>query len=197
MPTNRLCAKFGQIILASASARRAQILSQVGFDFKIVPSRVQETFNGEPPEAQAVTLAREKALDVAEDYGNSLVLAADTIVALDGKVLGKPESPAEAREMLHFLSGRMHEVFTGFAIVQKNARRERSRVERTRVRFRPLRDDEIDAYIETGTCFDKAGSYGIQDVSAVFCDYLEGDFYNVVGLPIASVFREMEDLVTS
>ncbi len=191
MSANQLGRPFGQIILASSSPRRAQILRQVGFDFVVVPSTFEEVFNGDPPDIQATHLATRKAEDVARRHQNELVLAADTIVALDGHVLGKPEDTEDAVDMLNLLSGKTHDVFTGFCLMRMTPPWSYAGVERTRVHFRDLNRSEIEAYVEMGSCFDKAGSYGIQDMSALFCDRIEGDFYNVVGLPITRIYAEL------
>jgi len=192
MSVNQLGRPFGQIILASSSPRRAQILKQVGFDFLVVPSRVEEVLNGDPPDVQATNLARQKAEDIAQHYKGHLVLAADTVVALDGRVLGKPQDASDAIQMLTLLSGKTHDVFTGFALMRLSPEWSCTGVEQTRVHFRNLEQSEMMAYVETGSCYDKAGSYGIQDMSALFCDRIEGDFYNVVGLPITRIYSELK-----
>jgi septum formation protein len=193
MSVKLLCQSFGQIVLASSSPRRAQILKQVGFDFIVVPSKIEEIFNGDPPDVQAMALARLKAEDIAQQYRGHLVLAADTIVALNGRILGKPQDASEAIQMLTLLSGNAHDVFTGFCWIRMTPEMSYTGVERTRVHFRDLSREEIRTYVETGTCFDKAGAYGIQDMSALFCDRIEGDFYNVVGLPITRIYRELKN----
>lgn len=183
--------KFGQIVLASSSPRRAQILAQVGFDFVVEPSHVDETLQGDNPVLEARRLALDKALPVANRWPDRIVLAADTIVLIDDSVLGKPVDAGAAREMLEMLSGRTHEVHTAYALLHRAKDTTHIGVEMTRVTFRKLNSDDIDRYIATGAPFDKAGSYGIQDASAVFVESIEGDFYNVVGLPITNVYQAL------
>lgn len=183
--------KFGQIVLASSSPRRAQILAQVGFDFVVEPSHVDETLQSDNPVLEARRLALDKALAVANRWPDRIVLAADTIVLIDDSVLGKPVDAGAAREMLEMLSGRTHEVHTAYALLHRAKDTTHIGVEMTRVTFRKLNSDDIDRYIATGAPFDKAGSYGIQDASAVFVESIEGDFYNVVGLPITNVYQAL------
>lgn len=175
-------------MLASSSPRRAQILAQVGFDFVVDPSHVDETLQGDHPVLAARRLAMDKASPVADRRPDRIVLAADTIVLIGGRVLGKPVDAGEARKMLEMLSGQTHEVHTAYALIHRMKATTHVGVEMTRVKFRNLDSDDIDRYIGTGAPFDKAGSYGIQDASAVFVESIEGDFYNVVGLPITSVY---------
>lgn len=139
-----------------------------------------------------MALASLKAKDIAQQYRGHLVLAADTIVALNGRILGKPRDASDAIQMLTLLSGKAHDVFTGFCWIRMAPEMSYTGVERTRVHFRDLTRNEIEAYVESGTCFDKAGAYGIQDMSALFCDRIEGDFYNVVGLPITRIYTELK-----
>lgn len=185
--------KFGLLILASASPRRAQILSQIGLNFKVVPSSVEEVFTSHDPIAVAQELALQKAKDVAENYPDHIVIGADTVVFLEKKILGKPASVTEAIEMLKFLSGRTHLVYTAFALIQKSKRKEVVDIETTEVTFRELFDDEISAYANSTAPLDKAGAYGIQDQSAVFVEKINGDFYNVVGLPISKIYSHLRN----
>lgn len=170
-----------ELILASASPRRAALLRQIGLDFQVVASDYQE-----PPvndEDQVEFLALNKARSVAARYPHAIILGADTIVICRGKILGKPRDEQEAREMLMLLSGETHRVITGVALVQGT--REVSTREETRVWMRPLEIDEIEAYIASGEPFDKAGSYAVQGKGALFVERVEGCFFNVVGLPLA------------
>lgn len=183
--------KFGQIVLASSSPRRAQILQQVGFDFVVHPSHVEEELLHDDPMQAAKTIAMHKAAAVADRFPDQIVLAADTMVVLDGLILGKPAHADEARQMLSMLSGKTHEVHTAFALVHRRRAQEYAGVETTRVAFRALSSDDIDRYVSTGSVYDKAGAYGIQDASAIFVERIEGDFYNVVGLPIVSIYQIM------
>lgn len=171
------------LILASQSPRRRELLSMLGVEFTVVTADIDETMNPRlPPEQEVARVCAAKAEAVARLHPDDLILAADTIVVLDGKVLGKPHSPKEAEEMLRSLSGRAHRVMTGFCLYSGG--QAKTHVEITAVRFRSLSDGEIRAYVATGSPMDKAGAYGIQDQAGVFVQSLEGDYYNVIGLPI-------------
>jgi len=177
------------IILASASPRRAEILQKLGLSFAIQPSSIDENIStGLPPAEYAVELAKRKAQAVAAKISNGIVIGADTIVVVEKKILGKPVSTAEAGAMLRSLSGKTHRVFTGFAIFDRPSNRAAAGVEMTEVTFRNLEEAEIAAYIRSGGALDKAGAYGIQDMSAVFCERLNGCFYNVVGFPLTKFY---------
>lgn len=176
------------IYLASSSPRRRELLEQAGISFTVAPADADERFaDGTPPEAAVKLLARRKADAVFAHHPDGTILAADTVVALGETILGKPKTPARAVEMLRLLSGKTHEVFTGFCILS----RERCVVEsvRTEVTFYPLTEREIDAYVSTGEPMDKAGAYGIQGRGALLVQEIAGDYYNVVGLPVARVAR--------
>ena len=177
------------MILASQSPRRRELLGQMGFSFTVRPARGEELPHPELTPAQLVEeLARQKALEVsAEAEADDVVVAADTVVAIDGKVLGKPHDKVHAAQMLSALSGREHTVYTGVAV----RRGETLLVEHeaTFVRFRPLTQREIDLYIQTGEPMDKAGSYGIQGYGALLVEGIRGDYFNVVGLPICRLGR--------
>jgi nucleoside triphosphate pyrophosphatase len=167
------------IVLASASPRRLQLLELLGLRPEVLPANIDETWSdGEPPAAHAARLAREKA--AAVDRPGAAVVGADTVVVVDGALLGKPADRAEARAMLRRLAGREHEVYTGVAA--RYAGREASGCERTTVRFRALDDATIAAYVETGEPMDKAGAYGIQGYGAVLVERIEGDYFTVMGL---------------
>ena len=183
-------------ILASRSPRRLALLSQIGLSVRVVVSDVPEDMDPAlEPEANAESLARLKALHVARDIPEGIVLGADTIVVIDHHVLGKPVDEADAARMLQILSGRTHTVYTGFALVERPAAGSDSGVEATRVTFRRLPLEEIASYIRGGSPMDKAGAYGIQDdYGAVFVTRIEGCYYNVVGLPLARVYEEMKKL---
>jgi septum formation protein len=173
-----------ELILASASPRRAELLKRLGVSFRTVPSLVEEPPEaGSGPRELALKRAGSKARAVAERYPDNLVLAADTVVWCDGRVLDKPQQVPEAREMLWFLSGRQHLVFTGIVLCLSG--RHREDVVTTRVRFRELGLDEIDGYLATGESLGKAGGYGIQGCGALLVAEIAGCFYNVVGLPLA------------
>jgi septum formation protein len=182
----------GNLVLASESPRRAQLLSLIGLKFEIHPSRINEDLIEETdPVWHVLVLSLAKAQEVARRFENVLVIGADTIVVLDGHIMGKPATGDEAREMLHRLSGRTHQVYTGFALVEKPGKRTISDYEVTSVRFRTLHDWEIESYVETKNPMDKAGAYGIQDQSAVFADRIEGCFYNVVGFPLTKFYTTL------
>lgn len=177
------------IILASASPRRAEILKKIGLAFVVRPSSVDENMAPTlPPDEYAVELARRKCKAVAAEVASGIVIGADTIVVLEKNILGKPVSAAEACDMLRRLSGKTHRVFTGFAIVDRPSDRETTGVEMTEVTFRELEEAEIVAYVHSGEAMDKAGAYGIQDLSAVFSARLNGCFYNVVGFPLTKFY---------
>ena len=179
-----------QLVLASASPRRAELLRTAGFAFEVRPADVDETPRpAEPPATYALRVARDKALAAAERVNrpDAWILAADTVVVVDGGILGKPTGPAEARRMLSMLSGVVHEVLT--AVVVRHAGSETSEVVSTRVRFAALSAAEIDWYVESGEPDGKAGAYAIQGLGSRFVDWIEGSWSNVVGLPVATVYR--------
>ncbi len=186
-----------RLILASASPRRAQLLKLVGFDFEIKPSHFNEDDVSEKDPARHVKiLSMQKAKGVADRVEEGVIIGADTIVVLDEKILGKPGDEQEARAMLRRLSGRWHQVYTGFTLLQRPGDRYMSDYEVTRVHFRELSDWEIDRYVATQSPMDKAGAYGIQDQSAVFADRIEGCFYNVVGFPLSKFYTAMMTFVS-
>lgn len=178
-----------RLILASASPRRRELLAQAGIEFTVETADIDESqLPGEDPVTYTTRLAREKAAAVlAKHSGESdvVVLGADTIVTVDGLLLGKPKDADDAARMLRMLSGRPHEVVTGVALL--SAAKTVSHAERTAVFFRPMSEEEIAAYIATGEPMDKAGAYGIQGKAARFIPRIEGDYSNVVGLPVAAV----------
>ncbi len=185
-----------KLILASQSPRRAQLLKQVGFEFEIVPSFIDESeIQDDDPAGTVKALSFAKAKSVAEKIDNGIVIGSDTIVVLGKDILGKPESETEAREMLRRLAGETHRVFTGFTLYEKPSHRHVSDYEVTNVHFRNLSDWEIDRYVSTKSPMDKAGAYGIQDQSAVFADRIEGCFYNVVGFPLSKFYTAMMEFV--
>jgi septum formation protein len=170
------------------------LLEQIGLTFDVVPSHVDETINASvPPVRHVRTLAERKAREVASRLNEGIVLSADTIVVIDGDVLNKPTDSEDAIAMLQRLSGARHEVFTGFCLLDAKTKRIESDYVRTEVWFRVLTDDEIRSYVAGGSPMDKAGSYGIQDdFGAVFVEKIYGDFYNVVGLPLARVYAALQ-----
>ena len=173
------------IILASQSPRRRELLERMGVrDFRVVTPDIDEHMDRElPPEELVRRISLEKALAVQEQEGNtSIIIAADTVVALDGAVLGKPADESDAARMLSALSGRTHQVFTGLTVACGADVRTVS--EETAVTFRPLTQAEIAAYVRTGEPMDKAGAYGIQGYGALLVEGIRGDYYNVMGLPV-------------
>lgn len=187
-----------QLILASQSPRRLSLLRTIGIEPIVQPSEQDEVFDNDlTPEENARILAEKKAQSVAVQWPDSTILAADTIVCLGGELLGKPEQVEEAFEMLMSLSGNVHQVYTGVAIIRTDSTGEieyfHSFTEQTNVEFYPLSETQIRQYIQTGSPFDKAGGYGIQDdLGMLFVKSVEGDYQNVIGLPIAHVRRELE-----
>ena len=163
--------KIPRLILASASPRRADLLSQIGLKFEIYPSNISEITpdKDKSPEFVTQNLALQKARSVAERHTEGLVIGADTLVVLKDELLGKPKNPTHAQEMLTRLSGTCHEVVTGVALIDAKLNREKTWAETTQVYFRELCPTEITAYIETGEAADKAGAYGIQGRGAAFC----------------------------
>lgn len=188
-------------VLASESPRRRALLERIGVPFRVHASPADETLP-EPvsPPSAVEQLALRKARPVAAEVPSALVLAADTVVAHRGEILNKPDAPEDARRMLRRLSGTSHTVYTGVALMQEGTQRETSVVEGTDVVFGSLSDEEIEAYVASRSPMDKAGSYGIQDhTGALFVDRIEGDYYNVVGLPLRRLYqtlrREYADLL--
>jgi septum formation protein len=176
------------LILASASPRRAELLKQVGIPFRQVVSGVSEDMEvPAEPQAHVLELSRRKAQDVASRLSSGVVLGADTVVVLDGEILGKPADKREAAEMLRRLSGRTHQVCTGLTLIDAAQDVSVSHVEVTEVTFSRLSEEEIAEYVATGEPLDKAGAYGIQGKGAVLVSGIKGCYYNVVGLPMAGL----------
>lgn len=183
------------LVLASASPRRHELLRMLGLEFEILVSTAEEERRELPvsPGEQTMELAAGKAKEIADLRPDALVIAADTIVAAENRIMGKPRDEEDAREMLSFLSGRWHEVYTGVALVKAAENRRLVDCERTRVKFRPLSGEEIKTYIRSGAPMDKAGAYGIQGLGAVLVERIEGCFFNVVGLPLARLTMMLRD----
>lgn len=179
------------LILASQSPRRAQLLRMLGLQFAVVPPEVDEAYHpGEDPVAHAERLAREKVSAVAARHGNALVVGSDTVVVIDGEVLGKPVDTGDAVQMLMRLEGRTHVVATGVAVAAGG--KVRSGVESVRVGFRAFDSRTARRYAETGEPMDKAGAYGIQGLGAALVEEIDGDYYTVVGLPVAGLLTLVE-----
>jgi len=185
-----MTAREPKIILASASPRRAELLYQIGVKFELVPSQIEERPHpDEAPPDYITRIARAKVIAVARQQETGLIIGADTVVVLDGRLLGKPVDDHEAKSMLKQLSGRWHAVMTGVALYDVESRHEVADYEKTLVKFAQLTDREIDWYVHTGEPKDKAGAYGIQGLGGLFVDEIAGNYYNVVGLPIPLVYR--------
>ncbi|MBN1473324.1 MAG: septum formation inhibitor Maf [Syntrophaceae bacterium] len=184
-----------KIILASASPRRKQLLSSVGLKFKIVPAHVNEDYlRGETPQQHVRRLAHSKAKIVSEKYPDAWVLGADTIVVIDGQILGKPENKAQAKKMLQKLNNRTHKVYTAFTITRASSSISRTRVIQSAVSFKNISPDEIKWYISSKEPYDKAGGYAAQEKGASFIKSVRGSYTNVIGLPLCEVLEEFKKL---
>ncbi|MDO4475690.1 MAG: Maf family protein [Lachnospiraceae bacterium] len=183
-----------EIILASASPRRKELLELLRTPFRVKVSHVEEKITCTDPAQIVEELAFQKAQAVAAELGaeDVIVLGSDTVVVSDGKILGKPADPEDAVRMLRQLQGRAHSVFTGCALIDcKNPERSEVFHEETKVFVSPVSEEEIRSYVATGEPLDKAGAYGIQGYFAVHIDHIEGDYYTVMGLPVASLYRHL------
>ncbi|HZF72215.1 MAG TPA: Maf family protein [Gemmatimonadaceae bacterium] len=182
-----------RVVLASASPRRRQLLNLIGITHEVRPSNIDETMRPrEAPRRHAERLAREKATAIASRDPDLVTIGADTVVVINRKVLGKPRDEAEAIHMLSQLNGRLHTVITAVAVAR--GRKLRSSIEEVGVKFRRLREDEIQAYVATGEPMDKAGAYGIQGYGATIVERIEGDYFAVMGLPLVRLTALMRDL---
>lgn len=181
-----------KIILASASPRRKELLTVAGVKFDVITKDVDESVPiGTEPHEAAVMTAKKKALAVAVENNGAVVIGADTIVVANGKILGKPKDKKDAFDMLKMLSGKEHKVITGVCMVCGN--RIKSFEKTSSVRFYSLSDKEIEEYIETGEPMDKAGSYGIQGKGCTLVESIDGDYFNIVGLPVAATVRALKE----
>jgi septum formation protein len=179
---------MSRVILASASPRRSELLRNAGIAFEVAPAEVhEEPFMNENPLEYAQRLARDKAQAVLARYPDGLVLGADTVVIVDEHLLEKPQDTDDAKRMLRLLSGRAHEVVTGVCLT--SSQYERTEAEITTVVFSSMSEQEIAEYVASGEPMDKAGAYGIQGIASRWVERIEGDYFNVVGLPIARVYR--------
>ena len=186
------------LVLASVSPRRRELLQNAGIPFIIQASKIPELpLEGEAPQACAERLAREKALDVFRLRPQDFVLGADTIVIVNGQILGKPHDVADAARMLRLLVGRTHQVTTGICLMRPDDKGRSSvddtRSETTRVTMSGLNEDDIRSYIATGEPMDKAGAYAIQGIASRWISQIEGDYFNVVGLPVSLVYRMLQE----
>lgn len=178
------------IVLASASPRRRELLQTAGVRFSVRVSQADEQIApGTPPHEAVMQLARQKAQAVAQACPDDLVIGADTVVVLDGEILGKPADTADAARMLRRLSGQTHTVYTGVCLLRAGTAE--TFFEQTQVTFYPLTDAEIAAYVATGEPMDKAGAYGIQGRGCTLVREIRGDYFNVVGLPVAALYRRL------
>ena len=190
-----LAERFSDIILASASPRRAELLKQIGIDFQVCPSDLSEKVATRTSPADVVEeLALMKAQTVGRRFRRGLIIGADTVVAINREIIGKPENNRRAVEILSQLSGTHHEVVTGVSLLDLEKERHIVWSERTAVHFRKLRESEILEYVCNHDVLDKAGAYGIQEKAAAFVSRVEGCYFNVVGLPLASLVEKLWEL---
>lgn len=186
--------KEASIILASASPRRRELLGMICHDFSVVVSECEEIVSSTEPEEVTIELSKQKAQAVAAGWADAVVIGADTVVSIDGEILGKPKDREDACRMLRMLSGRTHQVSTGVTILQTgpdaDVRWESSFAETTLVHVAPLSERELRSYLDTDEPYDKAGAYGIQGMFGKFISGIEGDYNNVVGLPVHRLYEE-------
>jgi len=180
-----------EIILASMSPRRKEILELIGIPFQVVVSHVEEKIADLPPVEVVQDLARQKAEAVAAEYPDAVVVGADTIVVVDDMILGKPADRADAERMIRMIQGRSHEVYTGVAICDVQGAY--TFAEQTKVYIREMEDAEIQEYLDTEEPYDKAGAYAVQGRFARYISKLEGDYYNVMGLPACQIYTELKE----
>ncbi len=183
------------MILASQSPRRRELLAHITKDFRVIPAKGEEILpEGIAPSEAVLLLSRQKAAEIYKEYNNETIIASDTVVAIDGEILGKPADKADAERMLALLSGRTHSVFTGVCIIFADGS-EKCFCAETEVEFWQLSPQLIAQYIATGEPMDKAGAYGIQGEGALLVKRINGDYYNVMGLPVGRLYRELSDTV--
>jgi septum formation protein len=186
------------IILASQSPRRKDLLEQIGLEFEIDPSNYEEDMSLKmEPSKLAEFLSLGKAKDVAQRHKDSIIISADTIVAIDGEVFGKPKTPERAKYMLKKLSGRVHFVITGFTVIDTETQKQIVKSVETKVYFKNLSEQEIDIYVASGEPLDKGGGYAIQGMAALFVEKIEGDYFNIVGLPVLALATELKNFGVS
>jgi septum formation protein len=184
-----------RLILASKSPRRYELLKQMGLDFEVIPSEAAEDFlNTESPREHVIRLAEAKAREVASKHPDRWVVAADTVVYINGSILGKPKCQEEAVEMLRRLSGQEHRVLTGFSVCHLEKGESDHEAVQTLVRMKPLTSAEIAWYVQTGEPFDKAGGYAIQGVGSFMIESIQGSYTNVVGLPLCELIQMLTRL---
>ena len=184
-----------RFVLASGSPRRSELLKQLGFDFDIIPSRVEEkSEQNETPREQVIRLAEAKALDVGSQHPDRWIIAADTVVCIDGSILGKPKNTEEAFDMLSRLSGQEHVVLSGFSVRHFGKEKGARQAVQTAVKVKPLTPVEIKWYVNTGEPFDKAGGYAIQGIGSFMIESICGSYTNVVGLPLCELIETLNRL---
>lgn len=185
-----------KIILASQSPRRRELMEMLGLPFEVMVSKAEEKITGTDPAAVTEELSARKAAAVAAEIQEGIVIGADTVVALQGRILGKPADRAGADAMIRSLQGQSHMVYTGVTLIRKRDGHTEARTfsEGTRVRVAAMSDSEIQAYLDTDEPYDKAGAYGIQGIFGKHIAGIEGDFYNVVGLPVHRLYQELKKL---
>jgi septum formation protein len=185
------------LYLASKSPRRSELLKKINIDFTIKVSNIDENiYDGLLPEKHVKILSFLKAAAIAKNLKNGIVLGADTIVVSKNKILGKPSDAGDAQRMLKMLSGKIHEVYTGFTLIDMPSKYTVTDFEITKVKFRKLEKEEIEEYIETGLPLDKAGSYGIQDeYGSLFIENIQGCYYNVVGFPLSKFYKTAKKFI--
>ncbi|MBD3287999.1 septum formation protein Maf [candidate division KSB1 bacterium] len=180
------------VVLASQSPRRIELLKKIIDQFEVQVSHVEETLDTDDPVTFVREISRRKAAEIAALFDHGIIIGADSIVVSNSRILGKPRNRDEAIEMLTFLSDRTHQVYTGFTIIENPGGKIHTDIEVTDVVFRKLKPWEIERYIDVAQPFDKAGSYGIQDESAVFVEKIDGCFYNVMGLPLTKLYNSLK-----
>jgi len=182
------------VILASASLRRKELLGKIGLKFEVEPSNYEEDITPKlKPHELAKSLSFEKAKVVASSHKNALVIAADTFIVFKGKILGKPQTETQAKKMLETINGKPHSVITGFTIIDTENNKAISKSVETKVYIRKLTPDEIDAYVKSGEPLDKAGAYAIQGLGSVIVEKIEGDYFNVIGLPLSALADSLKE----
>ncbi len=180
-----------KIILASGSPRRRELLTQIGVSFEVHKAEGEEKLTTDVPQEVVRELSMQKACEVAGKVSGDLYIGADTVVAVDGQILGKPKDVEDAVRMRRLLQGRAHDVATGVAVIFTDGQEPLSFAETTRVHVFPMTEEEIRAYVQSGEPMDKAGAYGIQGLFAAYVSGIEGDYNNVVGLPVGRLYQEL------
>ena len=182
-------------ILASKSPRRKELLNQIGFEFSVISAEIIEYKNNNiPPEALTEDLARKKALKIAQNHEDKIIIGADTLVIFNDIIIGKPKNKKESYDILRVLSGKTHEVITGVSIIKLNEKIDFTFNERTFVSIIPITNEDINSYIDHFKPYDKAGSYGIQDGFSIYINNINGCYYNVMGFPLSSFFENYRSI---